>query len=160
MPCFNQVRVREKDLKKSQLKKLVLGSIWGNIISSTVLKPVRDDNDTFINDISYCGINDCPGSANAQIKKPLLNTVYILCGIYVALALIGAALIFLFLNTYKQIGLESKKQAKSPLSLLMNTIKHIKNSNQLLIIPLTLWSGFEQAYISADFTKVFFFQIA
>lgn len=135
------------------------GSIWGNIISSTVLKPVRDDNDTVTNDITYCGINDCPGSANAQIKKPLLETVYILCGIYVGLALIGAGCIFFFLNTYKQIGLESKKQTKSPLSLLLNTIKHIKNPNQLLIIPLTLWSGFEQAFISADFTKVFIFQL-
>jgi len=133
------------------------GSIWGNIISSTVLKPVRDENDTLANDISYCGINDCPGSANAQIKKPLLETVYILCGIYVGLALIGAGLIFFFLNTYQQIGLESKKQTKSPLHLLLNTIKHIKNTNQMLIIPLTLWSGFEQAFISADFTKVFIF---
>jgi hypothetical protein len=120
-----------------------------------VLRPVRNDNETLVNDISYCGINDCPGSASAEIKKPVLETVYILCGIYVTVALIGAGLIFFFLNTYKQIGLESKKQTKSPLNLLLNTIKHIKNSNQLLIIPLTLWSGFEQAFISADFTKVF-----
>lgn len=38
--------------------------------------------------------------------------------------------------------------------MLVNTIKHLKNKNQLLIIPLTMYSGFEQAYIGADFTKV------
>jgi len=43
---------------------------------------------------------------------------------------------------------------KSPINLLINTIKHLKHKNQLLIIPLTMYSGFEQAYIGADFTKV------
>jgi predicted MFS family arabinose efflux permease len=37
----------------------------------------------------------------------------------------------------------------------MTTIKHMGHKYQLLIIPLTLWNGFEQAFISADFTKSF-----
>lgn len=60
------------------------------------------------------------------------------------------------MNTYKSIGLKhSKEEQKSPIKLLVNTVNHMKNKHQLLIIPLTLWSGFEQAYISADFTKSF-----
>ncbi len=125
------------------------------MISATVLKPEVVENSTFVTNITLCGRYDCPGSAEAAIKKPLLSTVYLLCGIYIGLALLAAALIFIFLNTYKQIGMKpSQKEFGSPLHLLANTIKHIKNKNQLLIIPLTLWSGFEQAYISADFTKV------
>ena len=124
------------------------------MISSTILKPVIDENSTNFTDISFCGIHDCPGSTEAKIKKPLLSTVYILCGIYVGTALCSALLILVFLNTYKQIGMSpSKKQFPSPYHLLVNTLKHAKNKNQLLIIPLTLWSGFEQAYIGADFTK-------
>jgi predicted MFS family arabinose efflux permease len=77
-----------------------------------------------------------------------------LCGIYIGTALFSAFLVLVFLNTYKQIGMTpSQKQFASPVHLLANTIKHIKNKNQLLIIPLTLWSGFEQAFIGADFTK-------
>ena len=61
----------------------------------------------------------------------------------------------MFIDSYKKIGLTVSKEAnKSPINLLVNTIRHIKNKNQLLIIPLTLFSGFEQAYLSADFTKV------
>ncbi|XP_037069211.1 protein unc-93 homolog A-like [Pollicipes pollicipes] len=32
---------------------------------------------------------------------------------------------------------------------------HMKKPYQLLIIPLTMWSGFEQAFLMADFTKAF-----
>ena len=82
--------------------------------------------------------------------------VYTLCGIYIALAVAAACLILFFLDNYKQIGISNEdKELRSPINLLINTIKHIKNKNQLLIIPLTLYSGFEQAYIGADFTKVF-----
>jgi predicted MFS family arabinose efflux permease len=37
---------------------------------------------------------------------------------------------------------------------LTSTFKHLKHLNQILLIPFTLWSGLEQTYISAQFTKV------
>ena len=78
-----------------------------------------------------------------------------MCGIYIGIAIAGIAFIFFMLDGYKKIGLDAlKKEEKNPLQLLISTLKHLKNKRQLLIIPLTLWSGFEQAYISADFTKV------
>ena len=43
---------------------------------------------------------------------------------------------------------------KSPLQLLLATFVHLKNPYQMLIVPLTLWSGFEQGFMTADFTKV------
>ena len=87
----------------------------------------------------------------------LLTKVYLLCGIYIGIAVAGIIFIFLLLDTYKKIGLDSlKKEEKNPVQLLVNTLRHLRNKRQLLIIPLTLWSGFEQAYISADFTKVDF----
>ncbi|CAF0796002.1 unnamed protein product [Brachionus calyciflorus] len=132
------------------------GNIWGNIISSTVLKPIVDENSTFVSNITFCGVNDCPGSGSVEIKKPQKSTVYLLCGIYIGCALFAAFLIFTFINSYRKLGLKhSKEEQKTPVELLVNTLRHIKNKNQILIIPLTLWSGFEQAYISADFTKSF-----
>ena len=41
-----------------------------------------------------------------------------------------------------------------PLQLLLATLTHLKKPYQLLVIPLTMWSGFEQAFIMADFSKV------
>ena len=81
-----------------------------------------------------------------------------MCAIFISVAIIGILLIFFLLDKYEQIGLtdssKKKNENKSPIDLLVNTVKHLRNKKQLLIIPLTLWSGFEQAFLGADFTKV------
>ena len=83
------------------------------------------------------------------------SKVYTLCGIYIGLAFSAVLLLSFFLDTYETLKMERKEDIKkSPINLLINTIKHLKHKNQLLIIPLTMYSGFEQAYIGADFTKV------
>jgi len=43
---------------------------------------------------------------------------------------------------------------KSGKQLLVATFQHMRKPYQMMIIPLTLWSGFEQAFIGADFTAV------
>ena len=79
-----------------------------------------------------------------------------MCGIYIGCAFFAVILIFFLLDSYKKIGLErANKVEQSPIEALVNTVKHLKHFNQILIIPLTLWSGFQQAFIGADFTRVF-----
>ena len=81
-----------------------------------------------------------------------------MCAIYISLAVCAVALLFFFLDSYKTLKMERKeKLEKGPINLLINTVKHLKNKNQLLIIPLTMYAGFQQAYIGATFTKVIFF---
>lgn len=43
---------------------------------------------------------------------------------------------------------------KTGCGLLVATVQQMKNPYQVLLIPLTLWSGFEQAFLTADFTEV------
>ena len=40
--------------------------------------------------------------------------------------------------------------------IIQNYFRHMKNRDQLLIIPLTIWSGIEQGFFGADFTAVGF----
>ena len=47
------------------------------------------------------------------------------------------------------------KDDKSNLTLLMATFKHMAKPYQLLIIPLTIWSGLEQGFFLSDFTAGF-----
>ena len=49
---------------------------------------------------------------------------------------------------------EVVKNEKSGCQLLVATFQQMKNPYQLLIIPLTVWSGLEQAFLNADFTAV------
>lgn len=38
--------------------------------------------------------------------------------------------------------------------LFIGTLKHLKHKKQWLLIPLTMYSGFEQAFFSAEWNKV------
>ena len=38
--------------------------------------------------------------------------------------------------------------------IIFATFKHLMNKYQLLIIPLTMWSGMEQGFFFADYTVV------
>ncbi len=70
-----------------------------------------------------------------------------------AIAFISIAIILIFLDPFKR---DDKKSGKVfSFHVIMTTVKHMSNKYQMLIIPLTLWNGFEQAFISADFTKSF-----
>ena len=55
------------------------------------------------------------------------------------------------------IGEDERKEGKEKLTgtqLLVATFRHMKKKNQILIIPLTFWSGVEQGFFGADFTAV------
>ena len=60
-------------------------------------------------------------------------------------------------NRYIGLDEEGRKDGKKEASgaqLLVATFKHMKKTNQILIIPLTLWSGIEQGFFNADFLAV------
>lgn len=46
------------------------------------------------------------------------------------------------------------KEKRSGFQLLVATFSHMKKPYQVLIIPLTFWSGVEQGFFGADFTAV------
>jgi tryptophan-rich sensory protein len=69
--------------------------------------------------------------------------VYILCSIYLVFAISSIIFLFLLLDKYNQPTIDSTEKAFS-LNLLTVTVKHLRHKYQLLLIPFTLWSGFEQ----------------
>jgi len=151
-------------------------SIIGNIISTAVLSQGRDEYDSPSDDLisQTCGARYCPEQLVATVEEIphnvtediadnfsiSSNKLYTLSGIYLACS-VGAALILaIFLDPLTRFGEnerreEQKQQNLSGLSLLMATFKHMKNRDQLLIIPLTIWSGIEQGFFGADFTAGF-----
>ena len=55
---------------------------------------------------------------------------------------------------YGEADREAGKEKRSGLQLLVATFKHMTKPYQLLIIPLTFWSGVEQGFFGADYTAV------
>ena len=79
-----------------------------------------------------------------------------MCGIYLGSAVLAALVVSLFLDqiTLDKDDAKGQDRKLSP-KLLIATFKHMFSSPiQLLLIPITVYSGIEQAFLQGDFTKV------
>lgn len=135
--------------------------IWGNLISSLVFSERGENTTTEVSaeQLLRCGASNCPAdmiSNNTNLKKPEMRQVYTVCGIYIA-STFCAFLIVVFL--LDKIVLDKEEQRtggrrKLSFHLLLETFRHVwKNPYQKLLIPLTIYSGLEQAFIAGDFTR-------
>jgi len=145
-------------------------SILGNVISTVVLstdKPASSDSDENI--ARLCGANYCPDTLKADDNandtdsgddnfKTSQSSIYTLAGIYLTCSLCAALILAIFLDPLTRFGEEDRQSNGKKLSgvqLLVATFRHMKNKKQVLIIPLTIWSGIEQGFFGADFTAGF-----
>jgi len=96
-------------------------------------------------------------SADDNFKTDI-SLIYIIAGIYLACSITAAVLIAVFVDPLSRFGVTDEKKDKAKLSgiqLLVATFKQMIRKEQLLIIPLTFWSGIEQGFFGADFTAGF-----
>ena len=135
-------------------------AVFGNVISSTILS-LGIDNTTKkeLLDPELCGANFCPGTdLPGMTAEDNLTKVYILVGIYLTVALAAAAVIGIFTDPLTRYGENERDGLSSKLTgvrLLSATFKQMAKKEQLLIIPLTIWSGLEQGFLSADYTAAY-----
>jgi len=90
--------------------------------------------------------------------KTDITKIYLMAGIYLACSVTAAILLALFVDPLTRFGITDDKKDKDKLTglqLLVATFRHMKRKEQLLIIPITFWSGIEQGFFGADFTAGF-----
>lgn len=133
--------------------------IWGNIVSSTVLKPDADEYMAPTEaQLEKCGAGFVAGYKHFdgdETKEVEKSKVYLLSSIYLVFAIIGPLIILLLLDPLRRYGENNRNNqtAKEGFELLLATLTHfIKNKYQILIFPLTIWSGLEQGWFGATFT--------
>lgn len=71
--------------------------------------------------------------------------------------MLAVLLIVIFLDQIKSDQAETEKEIqKTPSfwSTFLATFQHLKDKRQCLLIPLTMYSGFEQGFLAGDYTKV------
>ncbi|XP_076033859.1 UNC93-like protein isoform X1 [Oratosquilla oratoria] len=139
--------------------------VWGNLISSSVLSMGNSDTENEINEaaLKYCGANFCQDQDLGNVTldnldPPPASKIYTMASIYLFFALLSSALIALLVDPLDKYGENDRvgsSTGKSGWELLVATFNHMRHPYQILIIPLTIWSGVEQAFIGADFTAAF-----
>lgn len=129
------------------------GQIWGNLISSLVLQ--QGMKDTFRENAGeVCGARFCtppPSSDGEEYRRSLVIT---LLSIYVGIGVFAVLFVIAMLDRLTG-GLDRRKAQESSVNLLIATIKHLKDKRMILVLPLTLFSGLEQAFTFGDFTQAF-----
>ncbi|KAM4694701.1 protein unc-93 homolog A-like [Discoglossus pictus] len=135
--------------------------VWGNLISSLVLS--QKPSKVMLSNASYshCGANNCPVVSSGNSTSPPStvpdNLRYTLMGIYTGCGILAVILVATLLD---QINLkdEEQEEEQAEISLcqsLLATIRHLKDKRQCLLIPLTMFSGFQQGFLSSDYTKAY-----
>ncbi|KAI0227978.1 hypothetical protein LSAT2_021538 [Lamellibrachia satsuma] len=77
-------------------------------------------------------------------------------GIYIAIAVLAVVLVCVFVDNLPTDLTEKRgKVGKEIRQLVAATAMHLRHKNQLILIPLTMYSGFEQASFNAEFSKSF-----
>ncbi|XP_050733417.1 protein unc-93 homolog A-like isoform X2 [Eriocheir sinensis] len=143
--------------------------VWGNLISSTVLSAGVPEQNKTEEELGKCGYSFCladsPSTdANSTISTNSTNVIpdwqrYTMASIYLIFALLSSLIIVLFVDPLTRFfGTKDEAfalESKSNLQLLIATFNHMRHPYQLLIIPLTIWSGVEQGFFQSDYTAAY-----
>ena len=86
--------------------------------------------------------------------------LFTLAGIYTGCACVAVAIVLIFLQQLpserhknKCSGCVCSREVLKP-TIIAATFIHLKDYRQLLLIPLTMYSGLEQAFLAGDITQV------
>ncbi|XP_075453042.1 protein unc-93 homolog A-like isoform X2 [Ascaphus truei] len=132
--------------------------VWGNLISSLVLAQHSPKEMLENVSFSHCGANSCPvssaGSNNCTTQSPDISdhVRYTLMGIYTGCGVLAVILIAAFLDQIERSEGETKASAWKS---LLATFRQLGDKRQCLLIPLTMFSGFQQGFLSSDYTKAY-----
>ncbi|XP_004702137.1 protein unc-93 homolog A [Echinops telfairi] len=133
--------------------------VWGNLISSLVFGQTATPESIPEEQLPSCGASDCPtggvsNSSGNSTQRPAENLVYTLVGIYTGCGVLAVLLIAIFLEPTKNLQQRREEDQKtSLLSNVLSTFKLLRDKRLCLLVLLPLYSGFEQAFLSGDYTK-------
>ncbi|XP_076750648.1 UNC93-like protein isoform X1 [Xylocopa sonorina] len=143
-----------------------MAQVWGNLISSTVLSygiEAVQANTTLNSTIvaEACGANFCGATSDTsdspKLERPPEERIHLISGIYLC-CMIVASLIVAFavdsLTRYDR-GRSGSAAGQSGFKLLAVTLKLLKEKNQILILPIIMFIGAEQAFLFADYNASF-----
>ncbi|CAL1686100.1 unnamed protein product [Lasius platythorax] len=143
-----------------------MAQVWGNLISSAVLSygiETITRNVTLNSSVvaekcgaNFCGVSDMEDE-NPNLQRPPVERIYLISGIYLGCMILACLIIALgvdSLSRYDRNRARSVK-GKSGFKLLAVTLKLLREKNQLLILPIILFIGAEQAFLFADYNASF-----
>ncbi|XP_055938341.1 protein unc-93 homolog A-like isoform X2 [Argiope bruennichi] len=129
--------------------------VWGNIVSSLVLRPDKLPDIINASKPEQCGINfDLGGnSTNTNLTPPSHEERFLLVGIFIGMGVVSLILFGLFLDPLKN---DIKRDGCDAVAgRFVKSLKHYRTFHQILLIPITIYIGIESALYSNEFTQAY-----
>nr|CAD7458796.1 unnamed protein product [Timema tahoe] len=137
-----------------------LFSLWQvveSLVTTSVL-PFAEVTNATVMEVGGCGVDACPQDFKIDTSHLLwyvTSDTNILSGVYLGLILL-ALLLGLFCIENLDIYDDQRKQEEgSWVTLLVSTIKHLQEGNQLLLMPIMLWFGVNRAYVVEEYLQTY-----
>ncbi|CEF59569.1 Protein unc-93 homolog A [Strongyloides ratti] len=138
-----------------------LGQVIGNIMSSLIITAAvpytvplhmidRTCGNGFIDNVTYLSER-----ANENLQSPPRKAISSVFGVYICCSIISVMIIALFLNALKKDAIIKKTPISFKPEVLKSAILNLKCIKVILLIPLTIFNGFEQAFIVGLYTKAY-----
>ncbi|MGH0163073.1 UNVERIFIED_CONTAM: hypothetical protein FKN15_044132 [Acipenser sinensis] len=118
-------------------------AVWGNLMSSLIFELADDRASITEEQLNNCGAADCPitnVTGNSTIDIPPDSLRYTLVGSYID-------------DLDKEAAQEFRDNRQPFFSVFLATFKHLRDKRQILLIPMTMYSGFEQGFLAGDYNK-------
>ncbi|XP_072760653.1 UNC93-like protein [Anoplolepis gracilipes] len=143
-----------------------MAQVWGNLISSAVLSygiKTVTINETLNSSVvaekcgaNFCGVSDIEDE-NPNLQRPPIERIYLISGIYLGCMILACLIIAFGVDSLFRYDRNRARSVKgtSGFKLLAVTLKLLKEKNQLLILPIILFIGAEQAFLFADYNASF-----
>lgn len=106
-----------------------------------------------------CGAEFCPGvtaALNPNLAPPDSSKIQMLMIIFLGMMIGASVLIAVAVDGLKryEMGRKGSGSELSGIRLLSVTVKQLMQVKQILLLPITMFIGAEQAFMAVDFTSV------
>ncbi|XP_063967448.1 protein unc-93 homolog A-like isoform X4 [Lytechinus pictus] len=130
---------------------------WATLIPASVIlglgaAPLWTAKSTYLTTTAgvYSKLTETGDDNGTYCDPPETSLTYTLLSIYLVSGIIAVIIVVVFVDN---LGASKKIKDQGTLDLFFATARLMKDKKMIAIIPLTIFSGLEQAFIAGDFTK-------
>uniref|UniRef100_A0A3Q0QUB6 Protein unc-93 homolog A n=1 Tax=Amphilophus citrinellus TaxID=61819 RepID=A0A3Q0QUB6_AMPCI len=131
-------------------------AVWGNLMSSLIFGQDASIADIPDEQLETCGAADCGLNVTTygNTTRPARKLVWTLVGSYIGVGVLAMLIIAVFLDNIDREQASEFRDSRVPFChTFLATFRLLKDWRLLTLIPLTMYSGFEQSFLSGEYTK-------
>ncbi|XP_070782346.1 protein unc-93 homolog A [Enoplosus armatus] len=132
-------------------------AVWGNLMSSLIFGQDTNVANITAEQLQSCGAADCGLSISANATtdtRPSQELVWKLVGCYIGVGVLAILIVAVFLDNIDREQASQFRGSREPFChTFLATFRLLKDWRLVTLIPLTMYSGFEQSFLSGEYTK-------